>query len=474
MDVWGPASVFSTKGYIYYLVIVDDFTRYSWLFPIVLKSDVAGVVTQFVVKIERQFNTKVRVFQTDMGGEFTALKSFCSSSGIVLRHSCPHTHQQNGLVERKHQHIIELGLAILSKSGLPMSFWWCAFSTAVHLINLLPSPITHHKFPHTLLLNTPPPYADLRVFGCACFPFLRPYNNSKLQFRSTKCLFIGYSSSHRGYLCLHPSGRVYIFATVTFNEHEFPYSSLFPTSSSHSPSQAYTPTTSALPILPTPSDASENSFPNAQLSPAQSFHRASLMHTSSSSSSQSSPESISPSSVPPPLTHTHSMQTRSKSGITKPKLFSAILNSPIVEPDTVTEALSVPQWKLVMQSEYDAFIKNNTWKLVPCTDDMNQITYKWLFRVKYNKDGSMERYKARLVARGFQQTAGVEYFNTFSPVIKPLTLRIIFTIAISKKWPIQQVDINNAFLHGELNEVVYIKQPEGFVDSAHPSHVCKL
>lgn len=97
--------------------------------------------------------------------------------------------------------------------------------------------------------------------------------------------------------------------------------------------------------------------------------------------------------------------------------------------------------------------------------------FKWLFRVNYYKDGSVERYKTRFVARGFQQQAGIDYFYTFSPVIKPVTLRIVFSLAVTRGWSIQQVDINSAFLNGKLKETVYIEQPESFVDSTHPSHV---
>lgn len=168
------------------------------------------------------------------------------------------------------------------------------------------------------------------------------------------------------------------------------------------------------------------------------------------------------------------MITRSKAGVFKPKLYSTINSHPVPEPDCVSDALKVPERKLAMQQEYDALIKNSTWSLVPKMKDMNMISTKWLFRVKYNKDGTVERYKARLVARGFQQTAGVDYFNTFSPVIKPATLRNVFTLAILKGWIIQHVDINNAFLHGELKETVYITQPEGFQSSAFPHHICKL
>lgn len=115
------------------------------------------------------------------------------------------------------------------------------------------------------------------------------------------------------------------------------------------------------------------------------------------------------------------MVTRAKTGIHKPKVL--LLNSShtaLPEPHSVSKALTQPEWKTAMQLEYDAILHNNTWTLVPHTSDIQSITTKWLFRVKYNKDGTVERYKA-LVARGFQQQAGVDYFHTFSPVIKPVT-----------------------------------------------------
>lgn len=140
--------------------------------------------------------------------------SFLHNNGIHFQHSCPYIHAQNGTAERKHQHIFDMGLTLLAQASLPYSFWWEAFHTAVHLINRLPSPNTKNKSHFELLYNKQPNYKFLRVFGCACFPFLRPYNKTKLQYRSSKCIFIGYSNSHKGYKCLHPSGRLYIADTV--------------------------------------------------------------------------------------------------------------------------------------------------------------------------------------------------------------------------------------------------------------------
>nr|KAJ0204217.1 hypothetical protein LSAT_V11C500278180 [Lactuca sativa] len=127
-----------------------------------------------------------------------------------------------------------------------------------------------------------------------------------------------------------------------------------------------------------------------------------------------------------------------------------------------------------MQHEYDALMRNNTWSIVSCPTNVNVIGCKWIFRIKKCPDGTIERHKARLVAQGFTQQVNVDYFETFSPVIKPTTIRLVLSIALSHGWSIRQLDINNAFLNGDLNEVVYMKQPRGFEDPTKPHHVCRL
>ncbi|CAM8888151.1 unnamed protein product [Rhodiola kirilowii] len=127
-----------------------------------------------------------------------------------------------------------------------------------------------------------------------------------------------------------------------------------------------------------------------------------------------------------------------------------------------------------MHSELEALKKNATWILVPKPKDANLVGSKWIFRTKYKPDGSIDRYKARLVARGFNQRPGIDFFETFSPVIKPTTIRLVLSIAISRGWPIRQFDVDNAFLNGDLHENVYMSQPPGFRDTKYPEHVCLL
>ncbi|CAM8962810.1 unnamed protein product [Rhodiola kirilowii] len=125
-----------------------------------------------------------------------------------------------------------------------------------------------------------------------------------------------------------------------------------------------------------------------------------------------------------------------------------------------------------MQVEFDALLCNGTWDIVPPPCNANIVGCKWVYRIKRKSDGSIERYKARLVAKGFNQEEGVDYFDTFSPVVKPTTIRIVLTIALTRGWHLHQVDINNAFLNGDLSERVYMAQPPGFIDHARPDHVC--
>jgi hypothetical protein len=152
---------------------------------------------------------------------------------IAHRVSCPHTHQQNGSAECKHCHIIKTGLALLDHDAMPIKFWDEVFLTATYLINRLPTHVIDNKCPLERLLKSPPNYSLLRVFGCSCWPNLCPYNKTKLSFRSKECVFLGYSSMHKGYKCLDPeSGRVYISQGVIFDENIFPFSKIPPNSPS--------------------------------------------------------------------------------------------------------------------------------------------------------------------------------------------------------------------------------------------------
>lgn len=139
--------------------------------------------------------------QTDWGGEYRSLTAIFESIGIFHRRTCPHMHEENEIVEWRNCHLVETGLTLLANAFIPFKYWHFAFDTAVYLINRMPSHVSHNKSPFAYLMNHSPDYSFLKVFGCLCFPFLRPYNRHKMDFQSTPCVFLGYSSSHVGYRC---------------------------------------------------------------------------------------------------------------------------------------------------------------------------------------------------------------------------------------------------------------------------------
>lgn len=202
------------------------------------------------------------------------------------------------------------------------------------------------------------------------------------------------------------------------------------------------------------------------------------------------PSTSSTSSSPSHLPHPphHPMITRAKDHIFKPKIHtdgtipwphpqshSAQLSPTIsTVPSSVTQALQSPEWREALHNEFQALQQTQTWSLVPPHPSQNVIGCKWLFRVKHKADGSVDRFKARQVAKGFHQQEGIDFADTFSPVVKPTTVRILLSIAVSQGWCLKQIDIQNALLHGHLTDTVHMVQPPGFVNPTYPHYVCKL
>jgi histone deacetylase 1/2 len=560
-DVWGPAQT-SVSGHQYYVSFIDAYSRFTWLYLLKHKSDVFHIFLQFQQHVERLLSRKILHVQTDWGGEYHRLNKFFMDIGISHRVSCPHTHQQNGTAERKHRHIVETGLTLLAHASIPYRFWSDAFTTACFLINRLPSRVISMQTPLERLLGEVPDYSFFKVFGCACWPHLRAYNKRKLEFRSKKCVFLGYSSLHKGYKCLHiPTNKLYISRDVVFDENLFPFSEL-PSSSTPPNSStlllhpdqfddaAYTPLLLAnngagkgrgvrLELLDeTPADLDVDCQQNIDLHGVLQPHEQINVHgvlqphacdtdgagflTPAPACSGSRPGPIddspadlsspstefpggSPGSFPsmPDLHHISStvpmqsaspptppapagVTTRLQRGIKNPKVrtdgtvawpavrLASTADLTRTEPRDHREAMNYPHWRNAMESEFSALQSNKTWRLVPPVPGVNIIDSKWVFKVKQKSDGSIERYKARLVAKGFRQRYGLDYEDTFSPVVKPTTVRLLLSMALTHGWHLRQLDIQNAFLHGILEEEVFMRQPPGFEDSTKPDYLCRL
>ena len=402
-DLWGPAPIHSSNGYRFYLIIVDDYTKFCWVYLLKHKSDAFSTFKQFKTMAEKHYQSSIHFLKTDCGGEFTSneFNSFCANTGIIHHLTCPYTPQQNGVAERKHRHLVQCTLALLSQSGLSLSYWSYALATATHLINKLPTPLLNMSSPWEQLHNVKPTFSYLKTFGCKCFPLLNPYNTHKLQPKTIPCIFLGYPPTIKGYLCQDPiTKKLYISRHVLFNETEFPalklaihitsqpsvlnsyssYSWFTHLLSTHTctslscnscpnstgpitfdpnlPSQSLIDTstatinTSDIQLVAsdhTPPGDSTHTQPahtSAHTSiPAHASADTSILaHASADHSIHTQPAPPIPPLLPT-LSNSHPMQTRSKHGIFKPKpCYTAQLDYALTEPPTFKIASQLSQW----------------------------------------------------------------------------------------------------------------------------------
>ncbi|KAJ9566905.1 hypothetical protein OSB04_002871 [Centaurea solstitialis] len=356
------------------------------------------------------------------GGEFRPLTNLCRHLGIIQRRSCPHTSEQNGLVERRHRHFVETGLTLLAQSSLPQHFWYLAFETTMYLINRLPSRISSNKSPFEQVFNESLiilSYESLVVNVFLTFVLITKLNfGPLLAFSLVTALF-----------------------TMPPPPSTTPYISIFP---DPPPVFSTEPPQSPIPTPPPPgfpTDPPQSPIPTTPSPPPHEPHQSS----------------------PPEHTHTPPLVPRPRPSNLhpdpkqpnhyNPAAYSATAPSPLpLEPTSFTVANKYSEWRQAMADELAALHRNGTWTLVPPVPNANIVDSKWVYRLKTDEHCKITRYKARFVAKGFHQQHGVDYHETFSPVIKPVTIRTVLSLAVTNKWPLRQLDIQTAFLHGDLEE----------------------
>ena len=402
-DLWGPTPILSSQKFQFYVIFVDDYTRYTWLYPLKNKSNFYTCFLKFQALVENHFDRKIKIFQSDGGGEFTSkeFSNHLAYCGISQQLSCPFTPEQNGLAERKHRHIVETGITLLFHAHVPLKFWVDAFLTAVYLINRLPLSSTGKETPYSKLFGKNPDYSGIRIFGSQCFPYLKTPALHKFSRKTISCVFIGYSPLHKGYRCLDPqTHRVYISRHVVFNEKHFPYS----------PQNNQITTSSDDSSITTFPEFDEwfserkkdgNSIHEDPLDDSPKHLDFDLLDTPQPSLAPSAPVST-PTQDQKPNNNNLPIQPPKRSNrdrhppsYLKDYLCPTIPNlSPshnalmvsIEELKTYKTALKYSNWQAAMQEEINAFHSNNTWTLVPRPLDANVVGSKWVFRTKLKED----------------------------------------------------------------------------------------
>ena len=469
------------------MVFVDDYTRASWTYILKSRKEVFSRVQHFLLEIITQYETIIKVLRTDNALEFTqkAIEELCLAHGIVHQTTCPYTSQQNGVAERKHRHLLDMVRTLLLAMQVPQYLWCDAVLTVTYLVNRLPSAALGGAIP----LQRLTPVADIfslppRVFGCTAFVQDHTPGLSKLAPRAQKGVFVGYSRTQKGYRVYFPDRRQYVTsADVTFHE-DVPYFTSTQSGEDLSP-PSLLPSISATTITDLPMTVlislPEASPPSASLPSDPSFEPEPPSSPLSPVLAAAPPPSVSDLDLPIalrkgtrqctqyPIAHHVSPARLSPS---YQSFAVAVLTESI--PKSYIEALQVPAWKAAMDAEYAAFIQRETWTLVPRPLDANVVSCKWVYSLKYNPDGSIARYKARLVAHGFSQAYGLDYHETFSPVARLSSIRVLLSIALDQSWPLHQLDVSNAFLYGDLDEMVFMEQPPGYVAPGESFAVCLL
>ena len=345
-DVWGPAPIPSQGGSCYFVIFIDNYSRYTWLYLLHDRSELLRVFRDFKQMIKTQFNSTIKIFRSDNAMEYTSV-SFLNTlkeDDTLSHRSCPYTSQQNGRAERKHLHILNTVRSLLISAQLPESFWGEAALTAVHTINRVPSPTTSNQTPYELLHGKVPNYSLLKIFGCACFVLLPPHERTKLEPRSRLCCFLGYGIEHKGYQCYDPiTQRLRVSRHVQFWEHKF-FTSMSP----------FPNTSSSLSSIFFYSSIDISFDSDVGVDSSLSDHSAPVP-----SESGTSPDPvITPDSTPTPDIRRTTRVRAPPSHLNDFHCFSAIAT--LHEPHSYREASSDPLWQKAMSDELQALHKTGT------------------------------------------------------------------------------------------------------------------
>ena len=483
-DVCGKINVRSISGAEYFLTFVDDKTRYVWVYFLKQKEEVFSRFVEWKAMVEKASGRKLKRVRSDNGGEYTStrFKEYLRSEGVTHELTGPKTPQQNDVAERFNHTLMEMTRSMLVGAGLSQRLWAGTLSTAVYLKNRSPSRAVTKMTPFEAYHGSKPSVKNLRAFGCVCYAHISKDERKKLDPVAKKCVLIGYGTEVKGYRLYDPSrDRILYSRDVKFNESEFGLEK------EHDESK---------PVHYVERDCelkSDGGVSNCGISddgmPGGRVLDGDMSRDDGSNGCVSS-DGVSCGDVSDGEELDGVSAERQKDSDPEPRRSQRVRHRPdyYIEgasvatnmsenPVSFHEAVSGPnsvKWKQAMEREMRSLRENEVWELVELPPDRKVVGSKWVFKVKTDEVGRVDRYKARLVAQGFSQTRGMDYDETFCPVVRMESLRTVISLAASNGLELHQLDVTTAFFNGKLDEEVYMKQPEGFVEEGHEDLVCLL
>ncbi|GKE20162.1 retrovirus-related pol polyprotein from transposon TNT 1-94 [Tanacetum coccineum] len=418
MDLFGPSAVRSYGGNRYTLVIVDDYSRYTWTKFLKDKTKAFDQFEIFSKKIQNQLGCTIVSIRTDHGREFdneVQFGEFCNANGITHNFSALRTPQSNGVVERKNRTLQEMSRTMLNEQSLPQKFWCNAVDTSTYILNRILIRAMLGKTPYELLRGRKPTLDYFRVFGSKCFILNTKDYLTKFDPKSYEGIFLGYSQTSP-------------LVDDDLDEEEA--------------------------IKFTEKKNLENNIVDETLEIDKIVNiKESRNH---------------------PLENVigNLNQRTLRSQAQNQSNFFCFIST--IEPKNVNEALTDDSWIVVMQEELNQFIANDVWELVPQPRNMIIIGTKLGFGISFDKNGIVSRNKARLVDQGYNQQEGIDYDETYAPVARLESISNLLNMLVRLDFKAIHMDVKSTFLNDFINEEVYVAQPPGFIDFEKPDHVYKL
>jgi transposase InsO family protein len=481
----------SHSGYNYWVTFVDDCGRYKAVMPMKHKSDTYVAFRSYKAWAENLTGKKIKRFRDDKGGEYMSneFSAYLDACGIIREHSCRNRPQQNGVAERTNRLFAERIVALLNESGLSKQFWVECLSALVHVLNRCPTSAIKNKTPYETMHNRKPDVSHLRVWGCLAYVHIQKDKRAKLGSHMEKCIFIGYPEGYKGWKFYNPeTQKVIICERADFDERYTYDGKLITTNTSINPEPR--------PLIPEEDSTEEDINPPQELEPEQIEQQEEEVPPVV----EEEPAPVAPIPDNEPIDNRPIALRRAKRTVNPPgewwKLprqpapmipesdseesddeqeeVNACNNNP--DPKSFEEAIDgelAEEWHDAMLDEFNWHLENGTWTLVELPDGKHAIGSGWVYRTKHLADGSVERYKARVVAKGFSQRPGQDFFETYASTMRSATIRIVLALAAIEDMEVHSIDISYAFTNSDIDVEIYMEQPQGFKQGGK-KYVCRL
>jgi transposase InsO family protein len=498
-DVFGPINPTGYNGVRYLLTVVDDFSHFTVAYGLKNKSEVGQYLKEYVAMATARFSVEICQFRCDNGREYVndEVITFFREKGIQWELNIPYTSAQNGVAERMNRTIKDKTRCMLRGSNLRKTFWIEAALTAVYLINRSPTKaIGGNKVPAEVWYGTRPNLKKLRKFGCVAFVKKNKSDiGNKMESRSKKCILLGFCPN--GYRLWSLSERKIISACdVVFDESRISFDGELGNEIMRVSEEEETGSNG---VAGSGEDEPNTGERDSQEETGSSTDRnqtemeETKLEVDRSGRNRKRPAYLDEYSTVVMTDEYEELISEERNceeefamltsmpdgGKTDDSPEYELVMSAIAYCEEVPESYEEiemrqdrEKWYQAIQEEISALKENETWTLVRLPPGKKVIKSKWVFTVKYNKEGKIERYKARLVAKGCSQKMGRDYSETYAPVAKLSTLRILLSVSNSKNLYVHQLDVRNAFLNGLLKEEIYLEAPE--ILNVEDNVVCKL